>query len=701
MKLHRFLRAFILLSIFCLFYNINAFSQQGVSINIAGTPPDNSAMLDVSSIVKGLLVPRMTEAQKNAITSPATGLLIYQTNNTIGFWYFNGAIWVQAIGPMGPTGPTGPAGATGTVGATGNIGPTGPSGVDGTTGPAGATGSTGPSGADGATGIIGPTGPSGIDGVTGPTGTTGAIGPTGLTGATGPIGCGVANYVIKSNGGSAVCSQIYDNGTNVGINTGSPDASAMVDINSTTKGTLITRMTTAQRNAIVSPATGLMIFNITTNCLEFYVGSWQAISCGCLSAPATPGAITGTVSVCASQTGVIYSIAAVPGASSYTWTVPAGATITAGQGTTSITVTFGSTSGNISVTASNGCGTSLANVLAVTVTSPPATPGAITGLISVTNGQVGVVYSIAAVPGATSYTWTVPTGATITSGQGTTSITVTFGSNSGNVCVTASNACGTSAASCLAVTVSGCYVPGSQTFSYTGAIQTFTVPCGVTTLNIEVWGAQGGSNTSSLTIGGYGARMKGDFAVVAGQQLKILVGQFPGTGSNGGGGGSFVTTSTNTPLIIAGGGGGSSDQFDAATKHGTTGTSGQAGANLGGAGGSGGNGGLLGGTTFDPGSGGGLLTNGLDGSSVNAKGMAFINGGAGGTVNGLGGFGGGGSGSMYVVGGGGGGYSGGGSGGYNGTWGGVGGGGGSYNSGTGQSNSTGVQVGNGQVTIIW
>ena len=115
---------------------------------MTGTPPDNSSMLDVSSIAKGILIPRMTEAQKNAIVSPATGLLIYQTDNSIGFWYFNGTIWVQAIGPQGPAGA---AGANGTTGATGP------------------TGLTGAAGTNGATGVTGPTGLTGVAGVTGPT----------------------------------------------------------------------------------------------------------------------------------------------------------------------------------------------------------------------------------------------------------------------------------------------------------------------------------------------------------------------------------------------------------------------------------------------------------------------------------------------------------------------------------------------------
>ena len=93
--------------------------------------------------------------------------------------------------------------------------------------------------------------------------------------------------------------------------------------------------------------------------------------------PATPGAISGTATQCPSVTGQTYSIAAVTNATTYTWVVPAGWTITGGQGTISITVTTGiiGQNGNITVTAGNACGTSAAASLAVTVAAA-STPNA-------------------------------------------------------------------------------------------------------------------------------------------------------------------------------------------------------------------------------------------------------------------------------------------------------------------------------------
>jgi hypothetical protein len=151
---------------FFLLLAMGSFAQTGgAAINATNADPDPSAMLDVSSSSKGILIPRMTASQKNSISNPANGLLIYQTDDMVGFWYYNGTLWVQAIGPAGATGPAGANGINGAPGATGPAGPTGPSGADGTNGTNGAPGATGPAG------ITGATGPAGITGATGPAGT--------------------------------------------------------------------------------------------------------------------------------------------------------------------------------------------------------------------------------------------------------------------------------------------------------------------------------------------------------------------------------------------------------------------------------------------------------------------------------------------------------------------------------------------------
>ncbi len=85
------LSSIAMMLLFTVFLTTNLIAQ--VAINEDSSLPDGSAMLDVKSTDKGFLVPRMTEAERNAITSPATGLLVYQTNGTTGFYYYDGTEW--------------------------------------------------------------------------------------------------------------------------------------------------------------------------------------------------------------------------------------------------------------------------------------------------------------------------------------------------------------------------------------------------------------------------------------------------------------------------------------------------------------------------------------------------------------------------------------------------------------------------------
>jgi hypothetical protein len=75
-------------------------SAQNVGIKNDNSSPDNSAMLDVKSTDKGLLIPRMTAEQRGSIASPANGLMIYQTDALAGFYYYNGTSW-KLVGKSG------------------------------------------------------------------------------------------------------------------------------------------------------------------------------------------------------------------------------------------------------------------------------------------------------------------------------------------------------------------------------------------------------------------------------------------------------------------------------------------------------------------------------------------------------------------------------------------------------------------------
>lgn len=71
------------------------FAQNNVGIGT--TTPNGSAILDISSSTKGLLIPRMTTAERNAIATPATGLMVFdKTTNT--FWFYNGNAWTEMSG---------------------------------------------------------------------------------------------------------------------------------------------------------------------------------------------------------------------------------------------------------------------------------------------------------------------------------------------------------------------------------------------------------------------------------------------------------------------------------------------------------------------------------------------------------------------------------------------------------------------------
>ncbi len=166
------------------------------SVGIGTTTPNSSAQLDVTSTTKGMLIPRMAEAEKTAILSPVQGLMIFNTT-TNSFQYYNGISWVNISH----------------------------------------------------SGII----------------------------------SGTANKVAKFNSpwGLTAAGLISDNGAGVAINTTNalPNSSALLDMTSTGKGILIPRMLSAERTAIVAPATGLLVFDNTTNSFWFYNSStWTELS---------------------------------------------------------------------------------------------------------------------------------------------------------------------------------------------------------------------------------------------------------------------------------------------------------------------------------------------------------------------------------------------------------------------------------------
>ena len=155
--------------------------------------------------------------------------------------------------------------------------------------------------------------------------------------------------------------------------------------------------------------------------------------------------ITGNASVCQGTTGVTYTTQADN--TGYVWTVSSGGVITSGAGTNEITVSW-ITGGNqtVSVDFTNelGCDAAVPTVFNVSVAPKPSAAGAVTGTTPVCAGTQGVAYSVPAIANATTYNWTLPTGATVASGASTNAITVNFAPTaaSGVIKVNGVNDCG-------------------------------------------------------------------------------------------------------------------------------------------------------------------------------------------------------------------------------------------------------------------
>ncbi len=176
--------------------------------------------------------------------------------------------------------------------------------------------------------------------------------------------------------------------------------------------------------------------------------------------PARPGIITvsgGTTGVCPGQSRT-YEISALPSLT-YTWTTPAGGTITSGQGTNRISVTYNSNfiaNGTVKVVANNPCGSGIERTLTVPL-NKPSSPGSITGSTSVCEDAVHS-YSIAAVSGASSYSWTIPSGAVIQGAANGSSVSIRWGSQGGTLSVKAANGCGSSGSRSVRISIA-CAAP--------------------------------------------------------------------------------------------------------------------------------------------------------------------------------------------------------------------------------------------------
>ncbi len=190
-----------------------------------------------------------------------------------------------------------------------------------------------------------------------------------------------------------------------------------------------------------------------TLCVAAKVGCFtSSTKCMTLSPSITPaaiGAITGTFTACPNAVQT-YSVANISGAT-YNWTTPSNSNITQGAGTNSVEVTFQNNYnnvGNICVTVVSGCGVSTGPKCKTIAPTVPKRPVSITGTSSgLCNGNVS--YSVAPQAGM-NFQWTTP--GTIIGPNNTETINVQYGVFiKGQVCVSAYNACGSSATRCIPV----------------------------------------------------------------------------------------------------------------------------------------------------------------------------------------------------------------------------------------------------------
>ncbi len=254
----------LLTSLVLWLFVVHAFAQNNVGIGT--NQPDQSSLLELSANDKGFLVPRLTQAQRQAIASPATGLLVFDLTASC-FFYFDGAAWLSLCNQPGTQGPTGVTGAQGIQGETGATGATGAQGIPGVTGETGVTGAQGTQGIIGETGA---TGAQGIQGNTGETGTTGATGP-------GTI-CPTANgtYIAVFTSPTDLCnSALFQSNNSIGLNNTSP--AVAFDASTANDGIAFPAGSSAQRPA--TPTSGTMRWNNTLSSMEIFDGTkWLNIN---------------------------------------------------------------------------------------------------------------------------------------------------------------------------------------------------------------------------------------------------------------------------------------------------------------------------------------------------------------------------------------------------------------------------------------
>jgi hypothetical protein len=173
-------------------------------------------------------------------------------------------------------------------------------------------------------------------------------------------GAGAPDITFTGANGTApyIFTYTINSGSELTVSTTVSDSSVTISVSAETDSTFIYNLVSVtDAGSNTEPATGSV--TVTVNPL-----------------PDAAGTITGIPAVCQGQAGVNYSVPAIANATDYIWTLPDGATISAGANTNSITVNFSASaiSGDIKVQGSNGCGTGTVSAnYSVTVNPLPTT----------------------------------------------------------------------------------------------------------------------------------------------------------------------------------------------------------------------------------------------------------------------------------------------------------------------------------------
>jgi trimeric autotransporter adhesin len=262
---------YIILSLAFFFsLNLSVSYSQNITITDDNTYiPASSAILDIKSNTKGLLIPRLTTSERKGLVTPVKGLLVFDSEETL-FYYFDGTAWVKLSIGLNLWSQNGSSvllsGSATNVGF-GTVAPDNSAILDLSSSSKGflvprMAGSQRIAISSPSKGLmVYDTDDNSFYYFDGSSWNKFSSGTN----------------LWLANGGNA----ILNNAQNIGIGTSSPENSAILDVKSATKGVLIPRMTSIQRNAISNPVKGLMVFDTDVNNFFYYNGNlWTAFISG-------------------------------------------------------------------------------------------------------------------------------------------------------------------------------------------------------------------------------------------------------------------------------------------------------------------------------------------------------------------------------------------------------------------------------------